>query len=72
MEHAVVNDLVDFMFQLDKEFDKRNYPYSLRMNIYALLYFHQFNGTRNDWKLMFQKITEKINLKDKGENYGSS
>lgn len=64
VEQKVCDDLVDFIVKLEKSFEKRDYFRGYRVHIFALLCFHQFNGTRNDIANSFKKIIETLEKED--------
>lgn len=63
MEDKIIGDLVDYMVKLKNELDKKDFPVAYQLHIFGLLAFHQFNGTRNDTDLSFNKIIKNIKSK---------
>jgi hypothetical protein len=65
IEQSVIENLADLIIKLEKELSRRGFPISFTMAILSQLTFHQFNGTRNDTKLAFDRLVQALEKKEK-------
>ncbi len=68
VDQVVVEDMVDYMMKLYKEFHKKGFPPEFAMHVFSLFVFHQFNGTRNDTARAFYNIVDRLNQEIEKEN----
>jgi hypothetical protein len=64
LEQAVIEDMVDYILKLEKEFYKRGVHPGLQANVFSLFVFHQFNATRNDTKIAFDRLIAALEKKE--------
>lgn len=60
VEQDVINDMADYIVKLSDALNKRNHSIALTQIILGIFVFHQFNGTRNDTKFMFDHIIKEL------------
>lgn len=64
VDQAVIDDMADYIIKLWKALDKKDFPLFLQTHILGIFIFHQFNGTRGDTKIQFDKIIKILEGKE--------
>lgn len=60
VDKVVIDDMANYISNLQVALDKRDVPLHIQIHVYGIFIFHQFNGTRLDTKLSFDKIMKML------------